>query len=366
MKFSNQLGAVLTLSRYSLLATLRSPTSVVFSLLFPIVFIVVFGSMVGDQTPKPRLGVGVECDTANLVFRSIEEIPSVVLERSMNPAEQSDALKKGRLTAVMNITADSGLSIPHYSINLESAGASPATLSLLNTILKEAIQRINEKIFPHNNTIASLNIIRTRGRVYKQIDFILPGQLGFSLLMAGVFGSSFLLFSLRQSLVLKRLRVTPANKSTIIFGEMLSRIFFHVIAFIIMVALGYYAFGFTLVNGLYTFLEMLIFSLFGLGIFMGTGFIISGVLQNESSISPVANTITLPQILLCGLFFPIESYPHWLQGFCNLLPLTFFVEGLRKIAFEGTHIWEMPKQLLGLLGWTIFIGFWSVRSFKWG
>ncbi len=365
MKFSNQLSAVLTLSRYSLLATLRSPTSVVFSLLFPIVFIVVFGSMVGDQTPKPKLAIGMACDTANLVFRAFEQISSVVLERGMTPAEQSDALKKGRLTAVMNISLESGSTMPHYNINLESAGASPATLSLLNTILREAIQRINEKVFPQNKTIATLKIIRTPGRTYKQIDFILPGQLGFSLLMAGVFGSSFLLFSLRQSLVLKRLRVTPVNKSTIILGEMLSRLFFHVIAFIIMVALGYYAFGFTLVNGLSTFAEMLVFSLFGLGIFMGTGFIISGVLQNESSISPVANTITLPQILLCGLFFPIESYPHWLQGFCNLLPLTFFVEGLRKIAFEGTHIWEMPKQLLGLLGWTILIGSWSVRSFKW-
>ena len=146
---------------------------------------------------------------------------------------------------------------------------------------------------------------------------------------------------------------------------MLSRLFFHVIAFIIMVALGYYAFQFTLVNGFYTFLEMLLFSLFGLGIFMGIGFIISGVLQNESSISPVANTITLPQILLCGLFFPIESYPHWLQGFCNLLPLTFFVDGLRMIAFEGTHFWQMPKQLMGLIVWTLIVSVWSVRSFKW-
>lgn len=148
MKFSNQLSAVLTLSRYSLLATLRSPTSVVFSLLFPIVFIVVFGSMVGDQTPKPKLAIGMACDTANLVFRAFEQISSVVLERGMTPAEQSDALKKGRLTAVMNISLESGSTMPHYNINLESAGASPATLSLLNTILREAIQRINEKVFP--------------------------------------------------------------------------------------------------------------------------------------------------------------------------------------------------------------------------
>jgi ABC-2 type transport system permease protein len=360
-----EIRAVLILSKYSLLATLRSPTSVVFSLLFPIIFIVVFGSMIGDQTPVMKLAVGPGCDTTNLLFRAIGQIPAITLKKGMGADEQAEALQKGQLTGILTIVPDGGLSpIPHYSVGLREAGSSPGT-GLLETLLREAMGSIDRKIFPHNPSIARLSIERAPGRVYKQIDFILPGQLGFSLLMAGVFGSSFLLFSLRQSLVLKRLRATPVRRRSIIAGEMLSRLFFHVIGFMIMVLLGYLAFGFTLVNGGFTFLEMLVFSFFGLGIFMGIGFVISGVIQNESSISPVANTVVLPQILLCGLFFPIESYPHWLQGFCNLLPLTLFVDGLRLIAFEGTHIWQMPLKIAGLVAWTVVIGLWSVRSFKW-
>lgn len=366
MKVSNQLRATLTLSKYSLLATLRSPTSVVFSLLFPIIFIVVFGSMVGDRAPSMTLAVDPGCDTLNLVFKAIEKIPNVHLRRGLSHAELSDALKKGQITAILHIVPDGGISpVPHYRMLLTTGGASPGTLSLLRTLINESIREIDYRLFPRNPSLAVLEIVQAPGRSHKQIDFILPGQLGFSLLMAGVFGSSFLLFSLRQNLVLKRLRATPVRRRSIIAGEMLSRLFFHVIGFIIIVALGYFLFGFTLVNGLSTFLEMLLFSLFGLGIFMGIGFIISGVLQNESSITPVANTITLPQILLCGLFFPIESYPHWLQRFCNLLPLTFFVDGLRKIAFEGTHIWQMPAQVTGLFLWTIVVGYFSVRAFKW-
>ena len=314
MTRSAQLNAALTLSRYSLLATLRSPTSVVFSLLFPIVFIVVFGSMV-DQAPLLKVAVDKSCDTTGFVFKAIEEIPSIVLVRDLSPEEQTDALAKGRIVAVLRIQNDAGLSFfPHYAVRLTTAGASASSLSYLQTLLNEAIRNINTRIFPRNPSIAALTVTRIPGRLYRQIDFILPGQLGFSLLMAGVFGSSFLLFNLRQSLVLKRLRATPVRRRSIIAGEMLSRLFFHVIGFVIMVSLGYFVFHFTLVNGLYTFAEMLVFSLFGLGIFMGIGFIISGVLQNESSITPVANTVTLPQILLCGLFFPIESYPHWLRG----------------------------------------------------
>jgi ABC-2 type transport system permease protein len=132
-----------------------------------------------------------------------------------------------------------------------------------------------------------------------------------------------------------------------------------------MVAIGYFAFRFTLVNGIVTVLEMLAFSLFGLSIFMGIGFIISGVVHNENAISPIANTVVLPQILLCGLFFPIDNYPGWLQHFCNILPLTLFVDGLRKIAFENTHIWQMPSIIVGLILWIFIIAPLSVKSFRW-
>ncbi|HTJ12125.1 MAG TPA: ABC transporter permease [Dinghuibacter sp.] len=355
----------LTLAKYSLLATLRSPTSVVFSILFPVIFIVVFGSMV-DQSPVIKLALAGDSDTSGIVYKAIMAIPSIQLKKGMDVQEQNDALQKGRITAVLHIKYDAGLSfLPHYTIRLEATGASSANLSYLKILLHEAIRNIDEKMYPKSPSVATLSIQEVPGKAYRQIDFILPGQLGFSLLMAGVFGSSFLLFNLRQGLVLKRIRATPVRRRTIIAGEMLSRLFFHLIGFILMVSLGYFAFHFTLVNGLETFLEMLVFSLFGLGIFMGIGFIISGTLHNESSISPVANTVTLPQILLCGLFFPIESYPHWLQGFCNILPLTFFVDGLRKIAFEGVHLWQLPLQLGALVLWTVVIGAWSVKAFKW-
>jgi ABC-2 type transport system permease protein len=362
----NQLRAALTLSKYSLIATLRSPTSVVFSLLFPIIFIVVFGEMVGDKAPPVKVAVAPGCDTVNAVFRAMRQMPNIKLETGLTTAEINDAMKKGTVSAVLNIVSDGGaFFIPHYRVRLAAADTAQEGVPLLKMLINNAVGNIDRRAFPRNPSIANLVLSQMPGHLHKTIDFILPGQLGFSLLMAGVFGSSFLLFSLRQNLVLKRLRATPVQKRAVIAGEMLSRLFFHIIGFIIMVGLGYFVFGFTLVHGWWTFLEMLLFSLFGLGIFMGLGFVISGVLQNESSITPVANTITLPQILLCGLFFPIESYPHWLQSFCNVLPLTFFVDGLRKIAFDGAMIWQLPVQVGGLLLWTAVIGIWAVKAFKW-
>jgi len=362
----SQLRAAFALAKASLTATLRSPTSVVFSLLFPIIFIVVFGSMVNNTIVPLKIVMAPGSDTANPVYKAITAIDNITIDTNMNIGDAQGALQKGRITAIIDIKrAVSNSPVPGYELNLTSSASSAEQATLLKTQLKNIITAINEKVFPGNPSIATINEEELPGRIYRQIDFILPGQLGFSLLMAGVFGSSFLLFNLRQSLVLKRLSATPVNRAHIIMGEMLSRLFFHVLTFIIIVALGHFAFKFTLVNGFYTFLEMLFFSLFGVAIFMGIGFIISGVIQNESSIAPVANTVTLPMILLCGLFFPIENYPQWLQAFCNILPLTFFVDGLRKIAFEGEHFWQMPYQMPGLITWCVIISFISIKLFKW-
>jgi ABC-2 type transport system permease protein len=362
----NNLAASWAIARASLISMLRSPTAVVFSLLFPVIFIVVFGSMVDNASLKMKIAFAPQTDTSNTVYRTISGIKMIEALSGLSKESMLDALKKGQITAIIEIRNDSvSKPVPHYEVVLTTSNAAADKFNLLQSVVEESIHRLNEKLFPQNRAAGTVTMNRIPGRVYQQIDFILPGQLGFSLLMAGVFSSAFLFFNLRQSLVLKRIFATPITRSYLILGELISRLLFQVIGFIIMIGLGHFAFDFTLVNGLATFFEMLLFSLFGLLIFMGTGFIISSLLRDEESLSPVANTVTLPQILLCGLFFPIENYPIWLQSFCKILPLTILVDGFRKIAFEGTHIAQMPIQLTGLFCWTISVGIITVKVFRW-
>jgi ABC-2 type transport system permease protein len=362
----SQLKAAFAIAKASLLAMLRSPTSVVFSLLFPIIFIIVFGAMVDNNALNVKIGMAARGDTSNLLYKQMAALKMIQFVRYDSTSQMEDDLKKGHLAAILSIRSDAWFGpIPHYQVKLQISGSSADKAPLVQSALREIIAGLDNRLFPRNFSVAKVDVQQLEGRIYLPIDFILPGQLGFSLLMAGVFGSAFLLYNLRQSMVLKRFFATPIKRPYLILGEMLSRLFFQVIGFVIMVVLGYFVFHFTLVHGLFTFLEMLLLSVFGLIIFMGMGFIVSGVVENESSIAPVANTLILPQILLCGLFFPVENYPGWLQSFCQVLPLTFFVDGLRKIAFEGIHLWQMPRQLTGLSCWGLVISFLTVKVFRW-
>ncbi|MEY2586495.1 MAG: hypothetical protein RLY11_344, partial [Bacteroidota bacterium] len=187
----------------------------------------------------------------------------------------------------------------------------------------------------------------------------------FSLLSAGVFGVAFIFFNLRQSLVLKRFFATPIKRTYIVFGEGLGRIAFQMITAVVILTFGHFVFQLTLINGIVTFLELMILSLIGLIIFMGFGFVVSGLATSESTIPPFANLVTLPQFLLAGTFFPIENFPNWLQPICQLLPLTHLNQAMRNVAFEGAHLSDCYPQLQILFIWGVVVYALAIKVFKW-
>ena len=272
------------------------------------------------------------------------------------------------MTAVISIKKNTETASPAYFINLKSSDAvNPQNIQVLRSILTSIIDKMDKKLYPNTPTIAAINnnIEKIPGRIYRTIDFILPGQLGFSLLSAGVFGVAFLFFSLRQTLVLKRFFATPITRTYIVLGEGLSRVIFQLFTAIIILVVGYYFFHFTLVHGFLTFIELLVLSFLGLLVFMSFGFVVSGVARNESAIPALANIVTLPQFLLTGTFFPIDNFPDWLQPLCKILPLTHLNDAMRNIAFEGAHLTDCWKQL-GILGIWAVVGYTlAIKVFKW-
>ena len=134
---------------------------------------------------------------------------------------------------------------------------------------------------------------------------------------------------------------------------------------VVIIGVGYLFFGFTLIHGAQTFLEMLVLSFVGLLLFMGFGFIISGLATSDSSIPPFANLITMPQFLLGGTFFSIEAFPKWLLPISKAMPLTHLNDAMRSVAFEGHNLWDVRNEIGILLLWTIAVYFVATKVFKW-
>ncbi|MEO6721283.1 MAG: ABC transporter permease [Ferruginibacter sp.] len=369
MQQYSQFRAMLAITKASLRAIFRSPSAVIFSFAFPFIFILVFG-FIGNNGGAPvyKIAIDKDCDTANILYDSLKTSNRIKIVRFKTENELRQDLEKGRITGVLNIRKNS-VDTPAYTYTISTTSASndkwPQFLPVVNNI----VDKISNQVYEHRPSYAVSNFDYKRDveeiREYKTIDFILPGQLGFSLLSSGVFGVAFMFFNLRNTLVLKRFFATPISRTYIVLGEGFARVIFQMVTAIVIIIAGRFLFGFTLVHGVQTLLEMLALSFIGLIAFMGFGFIVSGLAKNDSSIPPFANLITLPQFLLGGTFFSVEAFPKWLQPISKALPLTHLNTAMRAVAFEGQNLWDVRNEIGVLLIWCVIVYAIAVKVFKW-
>src|SRR6185436_14133812 len=172
-------------------------------------------------------------------------------------------------------------------------------------------------------------------------------------------------YSFRETLVLKRMYSTPIKRAYIVIGESIARIIFQMLTAVVLILFGAYFYHFTLSNGWITFVELLILSFLGLVVFMGFGYVISGVAKTQNVIPIYANLFMFPQYFLSGTFFQKSLLPQSMQGIIQFLPLTPLNDGLRKLSFEGMHLYNLGNEIAILVGWCVVVYFIAIRVFRW-
>ncbi len=161
--------------------------------------------------------------------------------------------------------------------------------------------------------------------------FLVPGllvQLG----MFGAFFAGFGLIAEWREGVVEAERVTPANRTALLFGRLMR-------------------------DELQLFVQALI--LIGLGLAMGMrgsfGGIVIGVLltlliggacaaashalalttKSEDVMAPVINMVMMPVLLLSGIMLPMTLGPEWLKRVSDFMPFRWVVDSVREV-FVGT------------------------------
>ncbi len=363
-KSYSQFRAMLAIARASFISIFRSPSAVAFSFAFPMFFILVFG-FIGRGSISLKVGITPGSDTTGRMYTELKTRPEIKMVLDGSADEMRSTLEKGKLDGVLTIANSTDSTKPPLQLTLQTSKASGEGGAMLKMMMMYAVGQANLAMATDAPKIAELSTLEVKDHAYKSIDFILPGMLGFSLLSMGVFGTAFVFLNLRNTLVIKRFFATPIQKTYIILGEGLSRVMFALITSSFIIIMGYLALGFTLQHGIVTFINMLILSFIALSVFMGFGFIISGLAKNDSAVPPLANLITLPQFILGGTFFSTSFLPPWLQPIPKLLPLTYLNDAMRKVSFEGASLFSVWNDIAVLLVWGVVVYALATRLFKW-
>ena len=371
MKKYNNFTALKAITKASLLAISKSPQTIIFSLFFPLIFVFIFGAF-GDGGPiKYKIAFAPQSDTANVLYAQILKSDFFLVKKfsSKENASVIDTtnmrieLEKGNLAAILNIQPSNDSN--SLKVDLKSTNASGPELAQLIPLLENISNKLKKSISPTENELIKIVPQVYSVREFHQIDFVLPGQIGFSILFSTLFGIAFTFYNLREQLVLKRFYATPVNRLNILLGIGFSRIVFQLLNVIVLIIVGHYFLDFTLAHGFSTFLQMVLLSFILLLILMGVGLIFSSIVKSDSSIPLLINIFALPQMLLGGTFFSISVFPKWLQNCCQILPLTHFNIAMRKISFSGSSLFHCWPQIGVLFIWMAIIYAIVYKVFKW-
>ncbi len=363
----SQTRALWAITRASFKAIFGNPSAIIFSILFPIIFVLIFGAFGSGGGMSYKIALTQKIDTADHFYIGLMQIPGVkIIEYSDTGLLRKD-LVKGKLTAIVEVKKETdSVGKFHYQVSVRSTTASANTINQFKQALD--FVKLNLEKAQNDNYESYVDVeepVIEVVRKYRQIDFILPGQLGFSILFSTLFGIAFTFFNLREQLVLKRFYASPVKKINILLGVGMSRLFFQVLSVVVLLLFGHFFMNFTLQNGIFTFLSIINMTLIMLFLLMGVGLIFSSIVKSDTSIPLLINLFGFPQMMLSGTFFPIDVFPKWLQEICRLLPLTQYNDAVRKISFEGLSILECWKEI-GILGiWMVIIYAIATKVLKW-
>jgi len=85
------------------------------------------------------------------------------------------------------------------------------------------------------------------------------------------------------------------------------------------------------------------------------GIFISTFARNEFQMVQFIPLILFPQIFLCGVIWPVEQMPDYLQWLSIILPLKYAVDGLRDIMLAGKTLLDVAFELSVLVGFAVVI-----------
>lgn len=352
----SQLKPLFSIAFYSLKALLRNRATVFFGFAFPLFFIAAFG-LIGSGSLSVSVGIP-ESSKVGPIYEALEKIETVKIEEG-SEEELRDNLVKGQIDSVL-IIKDGG-----KSAELFVSQANPESSSVVSGLVGGVVDKLNLRLTNVSDPPIKFEKKEISGSRFTFIDFFLPGMIGFALLTTAITSVGFGLVFLKKALVLKRLFATPIRGYTVLLGQGAARLVFVLAQTLVIIFVGIVAFDFTLINGVFTLIQILILSVVGLISFLGFGIFVAGIANDENTVAPLANLIVLPQFLIAGTFFPIDALPLWIQPVVKLLPLAFFNTAARKITIEGLNITSISVELLGLTVWAVVAYIAASRTFRW-
>jgi ABC-2 type transport system permease protein len=176
----------------------------------------------------------------------------------------------------------------------------------------------------------------------KQIlNTTLPAILATLILFFGFLLSGISFLRERSQGTRERLMASPVSRLDIVAGYLLGFLLFALVQTLILFFYAVYVLDVAFNGDLW---QIIVFQIL-IGILaVCLGIFISAFAKNEFQMVQFIPLLILPQVFVCGVLFPVEQMPDYLQWLAKFLPLTYAVDGIRALMLQGQGLTDIGKE----------------------
>jgi ABC-2 type transport system permease protein len=346
---------------------LRDRLALFWTLAFPILFVILFGSIFSSSGPSTFDTGWVDQDGTPAATGLRQGFASTGLLK-LQDATLDDALadmRAGDLDAVIVVPAGTGAA-------MSTPGAAPVSLEVYTdpsqqTTSTTVMQVVSQVVGAANLVAAGATpVLAVEPRTVQSQDlsaaaFFVPSILAMALMQLGVF-SAIPLVEQREKLILKRLGATPLRRWTLVASNIAVRLLIALLQTVLIVAIGIALFDVAIVGSL---LLAFGFVVLGAVTFIAIGYVIASFARTEEAANGITSVVQFPLMFLSGIFFPIAFMPAFLQPVAAFMPLTYLGDALRQVMVGGVPYAPLWLDALVLAGWLVVCFLISARWFRW-
>lgn len=348
------------LSRAILLGFLRDKAAVFFAIVFPLMFLVLFGAIFDnqDQARVELVTVGEVSLLDDLPAEARAAFDDTFEVTSADDLDDAlEQVRKGDADVAVEQRGDA--LVAHYTQTEQvSAAITQGTLRAFVDATNVARLAAASGTPPPYTFQAE----RVEDESLTTIQFVTPGLLGWAVAMSASFGAAATLQGWRQSKLLRRLQLSPVSTRTIVGARIAVTVAVALMQMAIFIGLGAAAFGLTLAGSWWMTIPILVV---GTLCFMAIGLLAGAVAKSTEGAVNMANFFVLPMAFLSGSFFPLEGAPSWLRFVSNLLPLKHLNEGMLDVMVRGEPPSAALLPIAVLAGFALVVTLVAARLFRW-
>ncbi len=350
------MSSFVALSRALLLGFVRDRSALFFTVLFPLLFLVIVGGLFsGSSVPRSKVTlVGPVAVFDALPADARAQVDKVLaITRSPDRDRALRRVRDGDEAALIEQRGD--------EVMVYFSAADQTAASTVRSVVDSLIQSTNLAAAGRSARY-HMSTVTVEDKSLRPIQYLTPGILGWAIATGAAFGAASTLVTWRQGRLLRRLTLSPVRAPALVTARLALSMGLAIVQTVLFIAVAVVFFGLKLSQNWWMSLPLI---LAGTLAFMSIGLLAGAKSKSMETASALSNLIVVPMGFLSGSFFPLTLAPPWVQRFAEVLPLRHLNVGMMDVMARGAGPVSVLPQIAILLGFTVVVTAVAARLFRW-